>query len=540
MVVLDGISVCGKIGIGKLAFYKSEDNQVKDRYAENVLKEVKRFEEAKVVAIEELQGFYEKAMIRAQKDIAEIFKAHQVLLEDTEYVETIRHNIMNQRMIAEYAVSMVTEEFAKRFEMIDDAYIRERAADVKDVAKLVLNILTGTKRTELLFSEPTILVADDLTPSEMVQLDKNKVLGLAFQRGSAHSHTAILARSMEIPMIIGLGDVFRKEYDGLLAIVDGFEGKIYVNPDEKMLEDMKKKQEEEKMKHVLFTKLHGQEDKTVNGQKISVCANMNSMADLEAILQSQAAGIGLFRSEFLYLESNAFPTEEQQFQVYKKVAESMNGKKVIIRTVDIGADKQAEYFPLGQEANPALGYRGIRICLAQPEIFKTQLRAIYRASAYGRVAVMFPLITSIKEVKQIKIILEDVKAQLRTENIPFDENMEVGIMLETPAAIMVSRELAQEVDFFSVGTNDLTQYTLAIDRQNAKLQEFYDAHHPAILSMIQMAVDSAHAEGKRIGICGELGADLEMTEVLVKMGIDELSVVPSMVLSVRGRIREIE
>ena len=400
--------------------------------------------------------------------------------------------------------------------------------------------LSSQNETVMVMDEPVIIAADDLVPSETVQLDKEKVLSFVTMYGSANSHTAILARTMNIPAVIGLGEALKEEYDGKVAIVDGVDGKVYIDPDEETMASMQKKQKKDQEQKELLNQLKGKENVTKSGQKVNVYANIGNLADVGAVLKNDAGGIGLFRSEFLYLESDTYPTEEQQFAVYKKVAETMAGKKVIIRTLDIGADKQVDYFKLDKEDNPALGYRAIRICLTRPEIFKTQLRALYRASAYGQISIMFPMIISVAEVKKIKEIVEEVKAELRTEGAAFREDVELGIMIETPAAVMVSRELAKEVDFFSVGTNDLTQYTLAIDRQNQKLEDFYDSHHPAVLAMIRMAAESAHAEGKWIGICGELGADVTLTETFLKMGIDELSVAPGMVLKVRQKIREAE
>jgi len=413
-----------------------------------------------------------------------------------------------------------------------------RAADIKDISERVLNILAGVGQSGIDTDVPIIVAADDLVPSETVQLDKKMVLGFATMYGSVNSHTAILARTMNIPAIIGLGEMLKREYDGALAIIDGFEGKIYIDPDQGTLELMKSRQAKEREKKELLQQLKGKETITKSGQKVKLYANIGNSGDVGLVLQNDADGIGLFRSEFLYLENNTFPTEEHQFAVYKLVAENMAGKKVIIRTLDIGADKQVDYFRLDKEENPALGYRAIRICLTQRDIFKTQLRALLRASAYGQIGIMFPMIISVEEVKQIKAILEEVKTELREAGIRFNENLEIGIMIETPAAVMESRKLAKEVDFFSVGTNDLTQYTLAIDRQNPKLDQFYNPHHPAVLSMIRMTVESAHAEGKWIGICGELGADLELTETFLEMGIDELSVSPSMILPLRKKIRE--
>ncbi len=538
MITLTGKSVFGGVEIGKIAFYKRNNRQIKRQRVEDADAEVARFESAKAAAVSELQSLYEKAVKDVGEENAMIFEIHQMMLEDLDYLESIVHIITSQQVNAEYAVATTADNFAAMFTAMDDAYMQGRAADVKDVSERLVSILSGAGNAMFSTDEPAIIAADDLVPSETVQLDKNKVLGFATMYGSSNSHTAILARTMNIPAIIGLGEELREEYDGAYAIIDGFDGKIYIDPDEETLQKMKEKQAKDKEKKRLLQELKGKENVTLSGQKINIYANIGNTSDVGSVLQNDAGGIGLFRSEFLYLENDTFPTEEQQFQVYKTVAENMAGKKVIIRTLDIGADKQAAYFNLPQEENPALGYRAIRICLTQTDIFKTQLRALLRASAYGQIAIMFPMITSVWEVKKIKGILEEVKEELRADGIPFNEELEVGIMIETPAAVMVSRELAKEVDFFSVGTNDLTQYTLAIDRQNPKLDDFYDPHHPAVLAMIQMAADSIHAEGKWIGICGELGADLEMTETFLKMGIDELSVSPSMILSVRKKVRE--
>ena len=538
MITLTGKSVFGGVEIGKLAFYKRNNQQVKRWRVVDTEAEVTRFEAAKASAVEQLQGLYEKAMKDVGEENAMIFEIHQMMLEDLDYLESIIHIITNQQVNAEYAVATTADNFAAMFSAMDDAYMQGRAADVKDVSERILNILSGAGNATFSTDEPAIIAADDLVPSETVQLDKEKVLGFATMYGSSNSHTAILARTMNIPAIIGLGEELKEEYDGAYAVIDGFDGKIYIDPDEETLALMREKQAKDREKKLLLQELKGKENVTLSGQKINIYANIGNTSDVGSVLQNDAGGIGLFRSEFLYLENDTFPTEEQQFQVYKTVAENMAGKKVIIRTLDIGADKQADYFNLPHEENPALGYRAIRICLTQTDIFRTQLRALFRASAYGQIAIMFPMITSVWEVRRIKEIVEEVKAELRADGIPYKEDMEIGIMIETPAAVMVSRELAKEADFFSVGTNDLTQYTLAIDRQNPKLDDFYDPHHPAVLAMIQMAADSIHAEGKWIGICGELGADLEMTETFLKMGIDELSVSPSMILSVRKKVRE--
>lgn len=540
MITLTGKSVFGGVEIGKIAFYKRNSQQIKRWRVEDTEAEMARFETAKVAAVAQLQELYEKAMKDVGEENAMIFEIHQMMLEDLDYLESIIHIIINQQVNAEYAVATTADNFAAMFLAMEDAYMQGRAADVKDVSERIINILTGAGSAMFSTDEPAIIAADDLVPSETVQLDKEKVLGFATMYGSSNSHTAIIARTMNIPAIIGLGEELKEEYDGAYAVIDGFDGKIYIDPDEETLKVMREKQEKDHEKKLLLQELKGKENVTLSGQKIHIYANIGNTSDVGLVLQNDAGGIGLFRSEFLYLENDTFPTEEEQFQVYKTVAENMAGKKVIIRTLDIGADKQASYFNLPQEENPALGYRAIRICLTQTGIFKTQLRALLRASAYGQIAIMFPMITSVWEVRRIKQILEEVRTELRADGIPYDEAMEIGIMIETPAAVMVSRELAKEVDFFSIGTNDLTQYTLAIDRQNPKLDDFYDAHHPAVLAMIQMAADSIHAEGKWIGICGELGADLELTEIFLKMGIDELSVSPSMILSVRKKVREIK
>ncbi len=540
MITLEGKSVFGGVAIGKIQFYKRNEITIKRTRVEDVEAEVERFQNAKAKTLELLKGLYEKALEDVGEANAMIFEAHQLMLEDPDYVESIENIIRTQDVNAEYAIGATADNFAAIFEAMDDAYMQGRAADVRDVSERLLQALSSQNETVMVMDEPVIIAADDLVPSETVQLDKEKVLSFVTMYGSANSHTAILARTMNIPAVIGLGEALKEEYDGKVAIVDGVDGKVYIDPDEETMASMQKKQKKDQEEKELLNQLKGKENVTKSGQKVNVYANIGNLADVGAVLKNDAGGIGLFRSEFLYLESDTYPTEEQQFAVYKKVAETMAGKKVIIRTLDIGADKQVDYFKLDKEDNPALGYRAIRICLTRPEIFKTQLRALYRASAYGQISIMFPMIISVAEVKKIKEIVEEVKAELRTEGAAFREDVELGIMIETPAAVMVSRELAKEVDFFSVGTNDLTQYTLAIDRQNQKLEDFYDSHHPAVLAMIRMAAECAHAEGKWIGICGELGADVTLTETFLKMGIDELSVAPGMVLKVRQKIREAE
>ena len=540
MITIQGKSVFGGVSIGKLMFYKRNEKVIKREHISDADAEWKRFEAAKGQAVDQLKELYEKALEDVGEANAMIFKIHQMMLEDLDYLESIENIIRSQEVNAEYAVATTADNFAQMFASMDDAYMQGRAADVKDVSERVLDILCGVSAGVKEMTEPCIIAADDLAPSETVQLDKSKVLGFATMYGSANSHTAILARTMNIPAVIGLGETLSSQYDGKMAVIDGFTGILYVDPDEETLARMQEKRAKDLEQKELLNQLKGKENVTRSGQKINVYANIGNVSDLGAVLKNDAGGIGLFRSEFLYLENSTFPTEEQQFAVYKQVAESMAGKKVIIRTLDIGADKQVDYFNLDKEENPALGYRAIRICLTRPEIFKTQLRALYRAAVYGNLSIMFPMIISVSEVKKIKEIIAQVQAELKAEGIPYKEDVELGVMIETPAAVMISRELAKEVDFFSVGTNDLTQYTLAIDRQNQKLDTFYDPHHPAVLAMIKMAADNAHAEGKWIGICGELGADLELTEEFLKMGLDELSVSPALVLPLRKRIRECE
>lgn len=538
MITLTGKSVFGGVAIGRIAFYKRNEITIKRTHVDDIEGEVKRFETAKEKAVAQLQELYNKAMEDVGESNAMIFEIHQMMLEDLDYVESIVNIITTQKVNAEYAIGTTADNFAAMFQAMDDAYMQGRAADVKDVSERLLQVLSDNSTDAMKMDEPAIIAADDLVPSETVQLDKEKVLSFITMHGSANSHTAILARTMNIPAVISLGEDLKKEYDGKLAIVDGLEGKVYIEPDAKTMEAMQEKQRKDQEQKELLEQLKGKENITKSGQKVNLYANIGNLADVGAVLKNDAGGIGLFRSEFLYLESETYPTEEQQFSVYKTVAENMAGRKVIIRTLDIGADKQVDYFGLCKEENPAMGYRAIRICLTRPEIFKTQLRALYRASAFGQIAIMFPMIISVNEVRRIKEIIEEVKKELTEEGIAFREDVELGVMIETPAAVMVSRELAKEVDFFSVGTNDLTQYTLAIDRQNQQLDAFYDSHHPAVLEMIRMAAANAHAEGKWIGICGELAADLSLTETFLEMKIDELSVAPGMVLPLRKRIRE--
>lgn len=540
MIVLEGKSVFNDICMGNISFYKRNESIIKRYKVEDTKAEINRFHEAKEEGIKQLQTLYEKALDNVGEANAAIFEIHQMMLEDLDYCESIENIITTQGVNTEYAVGTTADNFSAMFMAMDDAYMQGRAADVKDVSERLIKILTNAEDGENTLVDEVIIAADDLVPSETVQLDKDKVLGFIMQQGSANSHTAILARSMGIPAIIGLGDDLNESLDGTFAIVDGFNGKVYINPDEETLTSMKKRQKEALERKELLQQLKDKEDITLDGTKINIYANIGNPSDVGNVLKNDANGIGLFRSEFLYLENSDFPTEEQQFIAYKTVAENMAGKKVIIRTLDIGADKQVDYFNLDKEENPALGYRAIRICLTKKDIFKTQLRALFRAAVFGNISIMFPMIIAVEEVLEIKEIMKEVQEELRQEMIPFKENVEIGIMIETPASVMISDELAKEVDFFSVGTNDLTQYTLAIDRQNQKLDRFYNAHHKAVLRMIKMAADNAHAHGKWIGICGELGADTSLTEEFLRMGIDELSVSPSMVLEVRKRVREID
>ncbi|MCC2196690.1 phosphoenolpyruvate--protein phosphotransferase [Fusicatenibacter sp. CLA-AA-H241] len=538
MQVYSGKSVFGGIAIGKISVYRKNEQQVKRVRTEDTKGELARYEAAKAAAIEQLQELYQKALKEVGEANAAIFEIHQMMLDDGDYNESVENIIETQKVNAEYAVAVTGDNFAQMFRAMDDDYMRERAADVKDISERVLSILNGGQKGKVVTDEPVIIVADDLTPSETVQLEKDMVLSFVTVHGSVNSHTAILARTMAIPALIGTEELpLDDTVDGKLAVVDGLNGKIYVEPDAQTLEEMKKRRQEELEKKELLQLLKGKENVTLDGKKIMLYANIGNIKDLATVIQNDAGGIGLFRSEFIYLEKDRYPTEEEQFSIYKTAVETMAGKRVIIRTLDIGADKQCEYFKMDKEENPALGYRAIRICLTRPEIFKTQLRALFRASAYGNLAIMYPMITSLWEVRRIKEIVEEVKAELTAEQLEFG-NPQQGIMIETPAAVMMSGELAKEVDFFSIGTNDLTQYTLAIDRQNPKLDKFYDAHHPAVLSMIRMTVENAHKAGIWAGICGELGADTSLTKEFLAMGVDELSVSPGSILPIRKIILE--
>ncbi|MBT9847072.1 phosphoenolpyruvate--protein phosphotransferase [Blautia sp. MCC289] len=538
MQVYSGKSVFGGIAIGKISVYRKNEQQVKRVRTEDTKGELARYEAAKAAAVEQLQELYQKALKEVGEANAALFEIHQMMLDDGDYNESVENIIETQKVNAEYAVAVTGDNFAQMFRAMDDDYMRERAADVKDISERVLSILNGGQKGKVVTDEPVIIVADDLAPSETVQLEKDMVLSFVTVHGSVNSHTAILARTMAIPALIGTEELpLDDTVDGKLAVVDGLNGKIYVEPDAQTLEEMKKRRQAELEKKELLQLLKGKENVTLDGKKIMLYANIGNIKDLATVIQNDAGGIGLFRSEFIYLEKDRYPTEEEQFSIYKTAVETMAGKRVIIRTLDIGADKQCEYFEMDKEENPALGYRAIRICLTRPEIFKTQLRALLRASAYGNLAIMYPMITSLWEVKRIKEIVKEVKAELTAEQLEFG-NPQQGIMIETPAAVMMSGELAKEVDFFSIGTNDLTQYTLAIDRQNPKLDKFYDAHHPAVLSMIRMTVENAHKAGIWAGICGELGADTSLTKEFLAMGVDELSVSPGSILPIRKIILE--
>lgn len=537
MKVYEGKSVFNGIAIGKIKLYLKGEQQVKRHKVTDVKAELLRYEEARNKSMMELKGLYEKALKEVGEANAAIFEVHQMMLEDEDYNESVRNIIESQGVNAEYAVAATGDNFSKMFSSMEDEYMKERAADVKDISERVISVLNGKSSGNDTGDEASIIVADDLAPSETVQLDKDKVLSFVTVHGSLNSHTAILARTMAIPALVNTPLPLDEEIDGVMAVVDGTKGVIYIDPDCETLELMKKRKAEEDEKRVLLQTLKGKDNITVDGQKIMLYANIGNIKDLAKVIQNDAGGIGLFRSEFIYLESKDFPTEEEQFTIYRQVAETMAGKKVIIRTLDIGADKQCDYFNMAHEDNPAMGCRAIRICLTRPEIFKTQLRALYRASAYGNIAIMYPMIISVWEVKRIKEIAEEVRKELDEQGILYG-NPEQGIMIETPAAVMISDELAKEVDFFSIGTNDLTQYTLAIDRQNTELDMFYDSHHPAVLKMISMVIDNAHKAGIWAGICGELGADQSLTKEFLAMGVDELSVSPGSVLPIRKIVIE--
>ena len=530
-----GKSIFKGIAIGKILFYQKGEQPVKRVKIVDTAEQIKRYEDARAKAAEQLQGLYEKALKEVGEANAAVFEVHQMMLEDDDYIDSVVNIIETQQVNAEFAVATTGDNFAKMFAEMEDDYFKARAADVKDISERMVNILSGNESGGALGDEPVIVVAEDLAPSETVQMDKEKLLAFVTRLGSANSHTAILARTMNIPALIEVD--IKEEWNGKMAVVDGYTGTFYIDPDEETLKKMQEKKEEDIKARELLQELKGKEDITVDGKHIKLYANIGGVKDVTSVLANDAAGIGLFRSEFLYLEADNYPDEEAQFQAYKTVAENMAGKKVIVRTLDIGADKQVDYFNLDHEENPAMGYRAIRICLDRRDIFRTQLRALLRASAYGNIGIMYPMIISVDEVKEIKKIVESIKAELTEKGIEYGE-VEQGIMIETPAAVMISDLLAEEVDFFSIGTNDLTQYTLAIDRQNSKLDNIYDSHHPAVLRMIQKTIENGHKAGCWVGICGELGADMTLTETFLKMGIDELSVSPTFVLPIRKLIRE--
>lgn len=537
MMKFTGKSVYKGIVMGPVAVLKNNDEVVKRKKIEDADEEIKRVEEAAAQAAEQLQKLYEKAVKEVGEASAAIFEVHQMMLEDDDYRDAIQNMIRTEMVNAEYATAVTGDNFAEMFSSMDDEYMRARAADIRDISNRLVRNLQGGMELDFAEMDPSIIIADDLSPSETVQMDKEKILAFVTVHGSTNSHTAILARMMNIPALIGVNMNLGEIQNGMRAIVDGFKGEVVFDPTEELCSETEVRIKEEKEKLQLLQTLKGKENVTLDGKKIHIYANIGSVGDVGYVLENDAGGIGLFRSEFLYLGRDDFPAEEEQFQAYKQVVQTMAGKKVIIRTLDIGADKQVDYFNLGKEDNPAMGYRAIRICLKQPDIFKTQLRALLRAAAFGNLSIMYPMITSTEEVKRIYEIVEEVKQELEEAQIPY-KVPEQGIMIETPAAVMISDELAELVDFFSIGTNDLTQYTLAIDRQNEKLDDFYNPHHKAVLRMIQMVVDNAHKAGKWAGICGELGADPSLTETFVRMGVDELSVAPSMVLKLRKTIRE--
>ena len=535
MEMYTGKSIFKGIAIGKILFYQKGEQPVKRVKIEDTAEQIKRYEDARAKAAEQLQGLYEKALKEVGEANAAVFEVHQMMLEDDDYIDSVVNIIETQQVNAEFAVATTGDNFAKMFAEMEDDYFKARAADVKDISERMVNILSGNESGGAIGDEPVIVVAEDLAPSETVQMDKEKLLAFVTRLGSANSHTAILARTMNIPALIEVD--IKEEWNGKMAVVDGYTGRFYIDPDEETLKKMQEKKEEDIKARELLQELKGKEDITVDGKHIKLYANIGGVKDVTSVLANDAAGIGLFRSEFLYLEADNYPDEEAQFQAYKTVAENMAGKKVIVRTLDIGADKQVDYFNLDHEENPAMGYRAIRICLDRRDIFRTQLRALLRASAYGNIGIMYPMIISVDEVKEIKKIVESIKTELTEKGIEYGE-VEQGIMIETPAAVMISDLLAEEVDFFSIGTNDLTQYTLAIDRQNSKLDNIYDSHHPAVLRMIQKTIENGHKAGCWVGICGELGADMTLTETFLKMGIDELSVSPTFVLPIRKLIRE--
>lgn len=535
MIRVNGKSIVKGIAIGRILKFTKTENQVKRSKISDVEAEIKRYESARAKAEEQLDSLYQKALKEVGESGAAIFEVHSMMLGDDDYVDSIVNIIRTQEVNAEFAVATTGDNFSELFASMDDEYMKARAADIKDISERLIRILSGNAAGENKMEEPVIIMAEDLAPSETVQLDKDKLLAFVTRLGSSNSHTAILARTMNIPALINVD--ISDEWNGKTAVVDGYDGTLIIDPTEEVLAFMREKQKEDEENRRLLQDLKGKENVTLDGHKIDVYANIGNVSDVAYALSNDAGGIGLFRSEFLYLETKDYPTEEEQFKAYRAVAENMAGRRVIIRTLDIGADKQVDYFHLDQEDNPAMGFRAIRICLTRPEIFKTQLRALLRASAFGNISIMFPMIISVDEVRHIKSILEEVKTDLKEQEVSY-QDVEIGIMIETPAAVMISEELAKEVDFFSIGTNDLTQYTLAIDRQNPRLDAFYDPHHPAVLRMIKQVIDNGHKEGCWVGICGELAADLTLTKTFLEMGIDELSVSPSSILGLRKTIRE--
>ena len=541
MITLTGKKVSEGIAIGKLTFYKREGKEIRRIYVKDVEKEVQRFQKARQKAIQELKVLYDTAAKEVGDANAAIFEMQQTILEEQTLVDRVNSINVEDKLNAEYAIQTVISEYLSNEDTENKIYTPGHDVDVKDVANRLLRVLSRSWKDKMLMDEPFVMAAGELYPSEAVQLDKNKVLGFVTRYGTINSHTAVLARTKGIPSVIGLGEALKKDYDGKMIVVDGYEGKVYIEPDYTTLTKMKQKQDTNVTHVKNLERLKGKENITQSGQRIDICANIGTREDIENVIRSDAGGIGLFRSEFLYMENGPkLPTEEQQFQVYKLAAESMGVKKVVIRTADLGGEKQADCLDVGHESNPTMGMRGIRISLEKEEVFKTQLRAILRASVYGNVSIMFPMITAIEEVTRAKLLLETAKRELKAEKTAFDEDIQIGVMIETPAAVMISGELAREVDFFSIGTNDLTQFTLGMDRTNDKLGKFYNSHHSALIKMIRIVANNVHLEGKKISICGDLAADLDLTETFIQMGIDELSVTPNQVLALRKKIREIQ
>ena len=536
MITIKGQGVCGGVAFGKLYLFQKSSSIVKRTHIEDTESELKRFENARETAIKQLKELHDKAVLEVGEENAMIFEIHQMMLSDEDYLESIRSIISSQKLNAETAVANTADNFAEMFASMDDSYMQARAADVRDISERIIKVLSDASSGGINSDSPVVLAAEDLAPSETVQLDKSKILAFVTEKGSTNSHTSILARTMDIPAVIGAAGIMNPEGNMKDVIVDGFTGMVYIDPDMNMVLEMQKKRAESEKKKKLLNQLRGVKPVTKDGKSILLYANIGNPDDLPAVYANDAQGVGLFRSEFIYLESKTYPTEDEQFAIYKKAAEKMCGKRIIIRTLDIGADKNVDYFEMPKEENPAMGVRAIRICLTRPQIFKTQLRALYRASAFGKIAIMFPMITSVSEVKEIKKICEEVKSELKAENVQFNEKIELGIMIETPAAAIISDKLAKEVDFFSIGTNDLTQYTMAVDRQNQDAARFCDPHHLSVLRLIKLVVDNSHKQGIWTGICGELGADTELTEMFLAMGVDELSVSPGSILPLKKKV----